>query len=162
MISVGRMINACLRCSSIEEERLSIGHIALLYLRTWQHDGNLWSLRVVECRESPTANPLRRVGIRRNRRLHPPSRPRGKVRVSPELTELPSDIMAYAVAVVEASDLPRPRSSRQACRAMSRVLYQVAHDPDHSLNLFPTLCFNSLIKIRDTNKIILHIRNIDR
>ncbi|CAI0653493.1 unnamed protein product [Colletotrichum noveboracense] len=75
------------------------------------------------------------------------------------LIELPSDLIAYAIAVVEAGNLPRPRSSKHAGRAMSRVLYQVAHDPGHSLNLVSTLCFKSLIKIRDMHKTILSLAN---
>ncbi|KAL3302127.1 major facilitator superfamily transporter multidrug resistance [Colletotrichum asianum] len=75
------------------------------------------------------------------------------------LMELPSGLMAYAIGIVEAGNLPRPRSSKHAGRAMSRVLYQVAHDPDHSLNLVSTLCFNDLIKIRNTHKTILSLAN---
>ncbi|KAI8268503.1 hypothetical protein K4K58_004951 [Colletotrichum sp. SAR11_239] len=75
------------------------------------------------------------------------------------LMELPSGLMAYAIAIVEAGNLPRPRSSKHAGRAMSRVLYQVAHDPAHSLDLVPTLGFKSLIKIRDMHKTILSLAN---
>ncbi|KAF4827849.1 hypothetical protein CGCTS75_v007821 [Colletotrichum tropicale] len=75
------------------------------------------------------------------------------------LMELPSGLMAYAIAIVEAGNLPRPRSSKHAGRAVSRVLYQVAHDPAHSLDLVPTLSFNSLIKIRDKHKTILSLAN---
>ncbi|KAJ5017835.1 hypothetical protein K4K57_007294 [Colletotrichum sp. SAR 10_99] len=75
------------------------------------------------------------------------------------LMELPSGLMAYAIAIVEAGKLPRPRSSKHAGRAMSRVLYQVAHDHDHSLDLVSTLCFDSLVKIRDMHKTILSLAN---
>ncbi|KAK1850629.1 major facilitator superfamily transporter multidrug resistance [Colletotrichum chrysophilum] len=75
------------------------------------------------------------------------------------LMELPSGLMACAIGIVEAGNLPRPRSSKHAGRAMSRVLYQVAHDPGHSLNLVSTLCFKSLIKIRDMHKTILSLAN---
>ncbi|KAI8275098.1 hypothetical protein K4K60_008941 [Colletotrichum sp. SAR11_57] len=75
------------------------------------------------------------------------------------LMELPSGLMACAIGIVEAGNLPRPRSSKHAGRAMSKVLYQVAHDPGHSLNLVSTLCFKSLIKIRDMHKTILSLAN---
>ncbi|KAK2770269.1 major facilitator superfamily transporter multidrug resistance [Colletotrichum kahawae] len=67
--------------------------------------------------------------------------------------------MAYAVAIIEARDLPRPRSSEDAGKAMSMLLCQVAHDPDHILAQFTTLSFGSLMRIKATQKTVLSLAN---